>query len=351
MFRIDRATAPLAVADVSRHMQDMGFDDPAPPAALADFDWPMFGLIDDVRPALAEARAHGRAVALATLFAVEGGAPRGVGAQMLIDAAGGAAGFLSGGCVEGDVALHARAVLEDNQPRRLVYGEGGPVDIALPCGNRIEVLVERIAPDDPAVARLLALADRRTPALWRSDGVDRFCDADGEAEPDSGVAVVRRRFTPPIRAIVVGADPAALAAAKLLSETGVATTLVRPKGPETAPPFPLAAYLREEAADAIAALRPDAWTAVCVMTHDLAVEQAATAAALSSQAGYVGVLGSRRRAPERESRLRAAGFEAADLDRLHAPIGLPIGGKAPWDIAIAVVAEVVQRLGAPADPA
>jgi len=328
----------------------MGFDDPAAPVSLTDFDWPMFGLIDDVRPALAEARTHGRAAALATVFAVEGGAPRGVGAQMLIDADGGAAGFLSGGCVEGDVAMHARAVLADGRPRTLIYGEGGPVDSALPCGNRIDVLVERIGPEDPAVARLLALAEQRTPAIWVSDGERRACSAESEAAGDTG-ALVRRRCPPPIRAIVVGADPAALACAKLLSETGVATTLVRPKGPEAAPPFALAAYLREEAAEAIGTLQPDPWTAVCIMTHDIAVEQAATAAALASRAGYVGVLGSRRRAPERESRLKAAGFSGQDLERLHAPIGLPIGGKAPWDIAIAVVAEVVQRLAAPADPA
>lgn len=329
-------------------MQRMSFDDPAPPVASADFDWPMFGLVDDVRPALAEARRQGRPVALATVFAVDGGAPRGVGAQMVTDAAGGVAGFLSGGCVEGDVALHARTVLADGRPRRLVYGQGGPADIALPCGNRIEILVERLMPDDPAVARLLALADARRPACWFSDGERRTC-TEGEAAP--GAALVRRPWPPPIRAIVVGADPAALAAARLLTETGVATTLVRPKGPETPPPFALAAYRRDDAAVAIAALEPDAWTAVCVMTHDLAVEQAATAAALASPAGYVGVLGSRRRGPERAARLVAAGFGPTDLQRLHAPIGLPIGGKAPWDIAIAVVAEVVQRLGAPAEPA
>ena len=56
-------------------MQPMSFDDPAPPAVLADFDWPMFGLLDDVRPALAEARKNSRVAALATVYAVEGGAP------------------------------------------------------------------------------------------------------------------------------------------------------------------------------------------------------------------------------------------------------------------------------------
>lgn len=328
----------------------MGFDDPTPQDAAADFDWPMFGLMEDVRPALAAARTAGHAVALATLFAVEGGAPRGIGAQMVFTSGGGAAGYLSGGCVEADVALHARAVLEDGGPQRLVYGEGGPVDIALPCGSRIELLVERVGPEDPAVGRLLALADARRPALWLSDGERRACTAPDEAAPEF-LPLVRRAHNPPIRAVVVGGDPAALAAAKLLTETGIATTLVRPKGPQTPPPFALAAYSREEPGEAIAALAPDPWTAVCVMTHDLAVEQAATTAALASRAGYIGVLGSRRRAPERTARLKAIGFGADDLKRLHAPIGLPIGGKAPWDIAISVAAEVVQRLSAPTAPA
>lgn len=323
----------------------MGFD-----SGATDFDWPMFGLIDDVRPSLAAARAGGRDAVLATLFAVEGGAPRGVGAQMLFDADGGVAGYLSGGCVEADVAVHAKATLADGSPRRLVYGEGGPLDIALPCGSKIEVLVERIAADDAAVERLLALMQVRAPARWFSDGGRRACIAVGEPAP-AFAALVRRAFLPPIRAVVVGADPAALAAANLLSQTGIATTLVRPRGPEGAPPFQLQAYRRDAADAAIAALAPDAWTAVCVMTHDLAVEQAATAAALRSGAGYIGVLGSRRRGPERVAKLQAEGFDAAALDRLHAPIGLPIGGKAPWDIAIAVVAEVVQHLSPPSGPA
>ena len=113
------------------------------------------------------------------------------------------------------------------------------------------------------------------------------------------------------------------------------------------PPFEVSAYQRGEADAAIAALAPDPWTAICVMTHDLEVEHVATLAALNSAAGYIGVLGSRRRAPEREARLRSAGVGDAGLARLNAPIGLDIGGKAPWHIAVAVVAEIVQRLHGP----
>lgn len=319
---------------------------PAPEVSIdtaSDFDWPMFGLVDDVRPAMAKARAAGLRMALATLYSVEGGAPRGLGAQMLFDEAGEVAGHLSGGCVEADVALHARAVLDQGAPRCLVYGEGGPADIALPCGSRIDVLVEPIEPEEPALARLLELSETRTPAIWLSKGGQRACIAAGEPHPGFN-PVLSRAHDPPLRVVVIGGDPAALATARLLQESGVATTLVRPKGPEQPPPFAVADYRRGAAEAAISALAPDPWTAVCIMTHDIATEYKATLAALGSDAGYIGVLGSRRRAPEREQRLKAAGVDGEGLQRLKAPIGLDIGGKAPWQIAIAVAAEIVQTL-------
>ena len=101
-------------------------------------DWPIFGLAEDMRPAMAAAAAAGEPAAMVTLYAVEGGGPRPPGAQMLLSAST-AAGFLSGGCVEGDVAVHAAQTIADGEPRHLVYGEGGPwPDIRLLCGARIE---------------------------------------------------------------------------------------------------------------------------------------------------------------------------------------------------------------------
>jgi len=136
--------------------------------------WPLFGLADDARPALRAALNSGRPAALATIVALGGGGPRPVGTQMVI-AEGAVSGFLSGGCLEDDVAGHAREVLRDGAPRRLVYGEGSPwPDIRLLCGARIEVQLEAIAPDDAAARRLLALADARAPAVWLSDGRARY---------------------------------------------------------------------------------------------------------------------------------------------------------------------------------
>ena len=345
--------------------------DQAAQPALQDTDWtlpawPVFGVQSDVRPALAQALSAGRPAVLGTMHTHEGAAPLGEGAQILFDAKSGTewavAGFLSGGCVEGDVALHAQAVLADGAPRRLVYGRGGPADIQLLCGSRIEVLLELILPDDEAARRLLALAAARRPALWLSDGRVRACLAEGESADglppalrpalvgaalapatsgSSGEAVFRRHAPRP-RLVVVGGDPITLAIAKLASEAGFETALVRPKGPAAPPPLPAVRYFRGEPADAFAALGLDDWTAVAIATHDIDIDHAALCAVLPSGAGYVGALGSRRRLPERIARLQASGLTDADIAKLHAPIGLRIGARSPWEVAVSVVAEVIQ---------
>lgn len=329
---------------------------------LQGIDWPTFGLEDDVRPALAALIEAGAPAVLATLFASEGGSPRGMGAQMLFGAEQ-VVGYLSGGCVEADVALHAEGVLESGEPRRLVYGRGGPADVRLPCGGRIEVLLEKIAPGDPAAARLIELYRARVPALWLTDGALHACLAPGDAAPErlepaltaaraggvcapAGQDLLFRRFDPQPRLVVIGADPPALAMASLGAQTGFATTFVRPKGPTAPPPIAGVRYLREGPAEALAEAGLDPWTCVAVATHDADLDEAAIAAALASEAGYVGVLGSRRRLPERLGRLKGLGFSDAELARLRAPIGLPLAGKSPWEIAVSVIGEAVQVLRA-----
>jgi xanthine dehydrogenase accessory factor len=297
----------------------------------------LFGMAEDVRPALRQAHDAGRPMALATLVAVEGGGPRPVGTQMVF-ADGVVAGYFSGGCVESDVADHAFACLADGAPRRLVYGEGSPwPDIRLLCGARIEIFVERVAADDPALAELLAAEMARRPVVWASDGETRVCAAEGAPWP--GARVVRRHDPKP-RLIVVGSDPTALAIAQLGAQAEFETTLVRPKGPDAPPPIPGVGYLRQEPAAALATAGVDPWTAIAIATHDSETDHAALLAALPSRAGYVGLLGARRRLPERLAWLRADGLSEAAIGRLHAPIGLDIGGKAPWEVAISVIGEI-----------
>src|SRR6185437_8965947 len=107
------------------------------------------------------------------------------------------------------------------------------------------------------------------------------------------------------------------------------------------PPLPGVAYSRADPEEALAKVGVDAWTAIAVATHDWETDQDALLAALPSPAPYVGVLGARRRLPERFARLKAAGVSDAQLRRMRAPIGLDLGGKAPWEVAIAVIGEIV----------
>jgi len=322
-------------------------DHAAADVSSAPPDWPLHGLADDMRPALAAALARGPA-ALATIIDLGDGGPRPVGTQMVFGE-GSRAGFLSGGCIEADVEDHARTCIADGRPRRLVYGEGSPwPDIRLLCGARIEILVERITPDDPAARDLLVLAQARLPAVWITDGERRVCTPAADEAP-AWPGAFSRRFDPPPRLVVFGGDPTALAVAGLGAQSGFQTTLVRPKGPLAPPPLPDVAYRRDDVAGAVAAIGLDSWTAVAICGHDEAVDHQALLAALPSAAPYVGLLGARRRLGERLERLRAAGVAERDLAKLRAPIGLDLGGKAPFEVAVAVIGEIMAaRHGQPA---
>ena len=296
-------------------------------------DWYPAGLEDDMRPRLFAAADRGEAIALVTIVAAEGGGPRGVGAQMAVTEAE-SAGFLSGGCIEADVILHARATLADGQPRGIVYGRGSPyVDTKLPCGGRLELLIERLEPTDPAIRDLRLAEAQRRRVVYASDGRQRSVSA--ATDQTEG-----RAYPPRQRLVVIGSDPFALAIAGLGLNAGWSVDLVRPKGPEARPPLPVG-YHRGSIADAFATLGPDPWTAVAVATHDADLDHEALVHALTSEAGYVGVLGARRRLPERMQRLEDAGLSPDALARLKAPIGLAIGARMPVEVAVAVIGEII----------
>ena len=298
-------------------------------------DWYTAGLEDDMRPRLFAAADRGEPVALVTIVAAEGGGPRGVGAQMAVTADD-AGGFLSGGCIEADVILHARATLEGNQPRRIIYGRGSPfADTRLPCGGRLELLVERLEPDDAALAALRAAEAERRAVFYVSDGQTRSVQAADSVESAG------RFYRPTQRLVIVGADPFALAIAGLGVAEDWRVDLVRPKGPQTPPPLPVG-YYKGSISEAFEALKLDPWTAVAIATHDADLDHDALVYALSSDAHYVGVLGARRRLPERLERLTAAGVSPDAMERLKAPIGLDIGARSPSEVAVSVIAEIIR---------
>lgn len=314
---------------------------------IAGADWPLFGWADDIRPSLAAAVDAGRPAVLATLYRVEGSAPRGPGAQMLFDGAQ-AAGYFSGDCIEGDVARHAAEVLADGEPRRLHYGTGSPwIDIRLRCGGALYILLERITADSAAAQALLDAARERRPCLWSSDGARQEVLPAGDAPLLSltqDPLRIMRRFDPPRRLIVSGGDPGALALAQLGAQARFETILMRPGGPDGPAPLPGVTYLRGEAAELLPEIGVDRWAAYVGATHEDHHDLGGCLQALRGGAGYVAMIGARSRAEGRRAALAAAGATAEELQRLRLSPGVAGLGKAPWEVAVGILAEVMRAL-------
>lgn len=309
--------------------------------------WRLAAPVDDIREALLACPALPARFAIATLIAVDGSAPRDVGAQMLITE-GEHWGFLSGGCIEDDVARHGREVLSDGTPRMLRYGEGSPwLDIRLACGSGITVLVEPVSGDEPAVAALIDGWRLRQAVGLSSDGTTRVARAAGAVPPRDhwDGTCYSRLFIPPLRLVVIGEDGAALSTVALARDMGWQVALITPGGPDRAP-FPDIAYHRSDPATALAALAVDPWTAIAVLSHDREDDERGLAAALGSAAFYVGAIGARVRLEGRLARLAGHGVAPEALARLHAPIGLPGFAKAPRAVALSLIAEVAQAFHA-----
>jgi xanthine dehydrogenase accessory factor len=99
--------------------------------------------------------------------------------------------------------------------------------------------------------------------------------------------------------------------------------------------------------DALPRLGLDRRTALVTMTHDPKIDDPALAAALRSDAFYVGALGSRKTQEARRARLSALGFSERDLSRIHGPVGLPIGARSTGEIAVSILSQVVSALRSP----
>ncbi len=157
-------------------------------------------------------------------------------------------------------------------------------------------------------------------------------------------------FHPPLRLIVVGAVHIAQALAPMAEIAGYEVTIVDPRRAFASDTrFPRTALRHDWPDEAMRALQPDRRTAVITLTHDSKLDDPALTAALASPAFYIGALGSTRTHAKRLQRLAEEGLTDAQLSRIHGPLGLPLGGRAPAEIAIAALAQMTQVLHG-ADP-
>lgn len=160
---------------------------------------------------------------------------------------------------------------------------------------------------------------------------------------DDSVEVFFDVYQPDPRLIIVGGVHIADALIRYARPLGYKTIIVDPRTAFASPErFPHADEIRHQWPDeALPDIGLTAQTAVAVITHDPKLDDPALKLALPSPAFYVGALGSPTTHAQRVERLLAEGLTRQQLDRLHAPIGLDLGGRTPAEIALSIMAEIV----------
>ena len=198
----------------------------------------------------------------------------------------------------------------------IVYGDAGEVDLTLP-------------PELVAKVRDALRHDRSQPV--EIEGARWFVHC----------------FTPPLRLVIVGAVHVAQPLARIAIVAGYNVTLIDPRGAfATADRFPGLTLMEDWPDEAMEKVGPDRRTAVVTLTHDPKLDDPALAVALRSDAFYIGALGSRKTHGRRLDRLAEHGFTPEQMARIHGPVGLNLGGRAPAEIAVAIMAQIVQALHA-----
>ncbi len=317
----------------------------------------------------------GKRAVLATVVETWGSAPRPAGSQLAISSEAELVGSVSGGCVEGAVVAEALDAVEDGECRVLEFGvsDDEAFAVGLACGGRIRVMVEPIGigrgPDVALIRQLVAerAARHAVGYVVCTESWDRLL-IDQAAGTPIGAAVRRAMVldrsgfeevegapwfigvhNPPLRLIVVGAVHIAQPLVKMARLAGYDVSLVDPREAFASDArFPGETILNDWPDAALDRLGLDARTAVVTLTHDPKLDDPAILRALDSDVFYLGSLGSTRTHAKRVTRLTEAGVPEGRITRIHAPVGLDIGARAPAEIAVSILAEMTERLRRPA---
>lgn len=300
----------------------------------------------------ARAALGGMPLALVTVLATEGSAPRGAGTRMVVTAHG-IAGTIGGGRLEHQAVDQARALLGHPPGTWRVQDYAlGPL-LGQCCGGRVRLLVEQL---DPAAARWLddaaagtLIAHRFEAGRITRDIVERATPTEVFARGprlEAGALAVERLDPPGRPLLLFGAGHVGRAIAARCP--GLPFALRWFDSRADAAERPGVAYVPAEEIDVCAADAP-ADAAVLILTHDHALDYRLVVAALRGPACFVGLIGSATKRARFLSRLEKDGFDAADRAGLTCPIGLPgIAGKEPEVIAIAALAQLLTLPRTPA---
>ena len=322
-------------------------------------------------------RAADKKIAIATVVQAYGSAPRRPGAKMAISEDGEFVGSVSGGCVENDVVEHARQVIEDDAARLVPYGISDDMafNVGLACGGKIEVFIQpfgKAFPTEKPVAftyvidgegignGLLAWEfGKHRGSLGQGDAFDERVAQDaiaalGEGQPrqinytdapNGPTRVFVDTYPAQPTIVIFGAVHIGVALARLAKATEIfKVVVVDARGVwATRERFPDVDEIHIMHADDYLKDHPLGSNAfVAVLSHDPKLDDPALIGALPSRARFVGAIGSSKTQAARRERLIEAGLTEEQIDRLHGPVGLDIAAQTPEEIAVSILAEMIQ---------
>ncbi len=349
-----------------------------------------------VLPEIKRWQNDGQQVALATVVRTSGSSPRPLGSRMVISSGGSMAGSVSGGCVEGSVFTEAQEVIASGTPRVAEYGitDDEAWAVGLSCGGQLDVLIEPVpalaaedqedpqplaamfnaaASDQSAVSATVLLTPATTAGLLVGNrlfvgrcaeigslGSPAFDDAarpqaeraleDNSSrtitiETDGESASIFLDVTrPDPRLVIVGAVHTAIHLVHFANELGFKTIVVDPRTAfANEERFPHCDELIVEWPErAIGAMNTHEEAYFAFLSHDPKLDDPGLVRALASEARYVGALGSKKTHAKRIASLEELGVPTEQIERIHNPIGLKLGGRRPQEIAAGIAAQLVQ---------
>lgn len=296
---------------------------------------------------------------LCTVLHTYGSSPRAPGSLLVARAEGEFVGSLSGGCIEDDFLTRINTG-EFCLPSQVIrYGQGGyPTQVALPCGGSLDVLIEHFPVAESSLQTLCMTeqALRGKLPLLKSVTLPDPASLEEVRNRHIPAAIVRQesRITLPIGLVptllVAGYSAVAHDCIKLAEMLGFAVIVCEHREEQSrqlksdfssSPSFKLveqhpARYLEKCGANSA--------TAIVSLTHDPRIDDLTLIEAVETEAFYIGAMGSKRTSDKRRARLETLGELSVEaLGRLNAPIGLPIGSKTPGEIALSIMAHIVQK--------
>jgi xanthine dehydrogenase accessory factor len=281
-----------------------------------------------------------------TVVRTWGSSPRPEGATMAIRADGVVVGSVSGGCIEDDLiaAVREQGIVR-TAPEVITYGISADEAhrFGLPCGGTIQLVVEPLGPHS-RMDELLALAQRRVltrRALDLKTGAVALAqgEADQQLRMDGDTLVTIHG--PRLRMLVIGAGQLAQFLAQIAVGLEYQVTVCDPREEYRASwNLPGVDVVHTMPDDVVLDMKLDSRSAVIALTHDPKLDDLALMEALKTDAFYVGAIGSRANNARRRERLREFDLTEDQIAKLHGPIGLYIGSKTPYEIAVSILAEL-----------